>query len=230
LAFTECLGFEEETLLMKPFVEMIHPDDLPGTGEAIARLKEGQLVVRFENRYLHRDGNYLWLEWNAVPDEKGEVIYAAARNVTERKQMENELRRSNAELEQLLLGICFWREAPETAGGADRRAGKRGLSNDANGSFVCHSGCCGARVLMRSIAKKNWKYIGCSAQRQPSLSNVAMRSASGTKSDEPSFDTFSTKVMIDCLGAVSFHEGRGSAAKSWPKKSRTRSVICFMLL
>jgi hypothetical protein len=27
-----------------------------------------------------------------------------------------------------LLGICFWRDAPETAGGADRRAGKRGLS------------------------------------------------------------------------------------------------------
>lgn len=99
-AFTECLGFEEEILLKKPFVEMIHPDDLPGTGEAITKLKEGQLVVRFENRYLHRDGNYLWLEWNAVPDEKGEVIYAAARNVTERKQMENELRRSNAELEQ----------------------------------------------------------------------------------------------------------------------------------
>jgi hypothetical protein len=28
----------------------------------------------------------------------------------------------------LLLGICFWREAPETAVGADRRAGKRGLN------------------------------------------------------------------------------------------------------
>ena len=27
----------------------------------------------------------------------------------------------------LLLGICFWREAPETAVGADKRAGKRGV-------------------------------------------------------------------------------------------------------
>ena len=27
-----------------------------------------------------------------------------------------------------LLGICFWREAPETAAGPDRRAGKWGLS------------------------------------------------------------------------------------------------------
>ena len=30
-------------------------------------------------------------------------------------------------VEALVLGICFWREAPETAVGADRRAGKRGV-------------------------------------------------------------------------------------------------------
>jgi hypothetical protein len=30
----------------------------------------------------------------------------------------------------MLLGICFWREAPETAVGADRRAGKRGLRGE----------------------------------------------------------------------------------------------------
>src|SRR5437764_13700889 len=31
------------------------------------------------------------------------------------------------------------------------------LSNDANGSFVFHSGCCGASVFTRSSAKKIWK-------------------------------------------------------------------------
>jgi hypothetical protein len=30
----------------------------------------------------------------------------------------------------VLLGICFWREAPETAVGADRRAGKWGLRGE----------------------------------------------------------------------------------------------------
>jgi PAS domain S-box-containing protein len=99
-AFTGNLGFDEEVLLGKPFLEMIHPDDLPKTLEAVAGLKEGRTVVSFENRYLHSDDYYIWVEWNAVPDEKGELIYAAGRNVTERKQMENELRRSNAELEQ----------------------------------------------------------------------------------------------------------------------------------
>src|SRR4029079_11673832 len=83
------------------------------------------------------------------------------------------------------------------------------LSNEANGSFVFHSGCCGASVFTRSSAKNNWKYIGCSHQSVPSLSKVAIRSGGGTKSGEPSFVTFSTKSIIDFFAAPSFHEGRG---------------------
>ena len=41
-----------------------------------------------------------------------------------------------------------------------------------------------------------------------------MRSATGTKSGEPSFVTFSTKPMMDCFGVPSFHEGSGSAAQA----------------
>jgi len=37
-----------------------------------------------------------------------------------------------------------------------------------------------------------------------------MRSGTGTKSGEPGFVTFSTKVMMDCLALPSFHEGSGS--------------------
>src|SRR5437762_2588977 len=50
-----------------------------------------------------------------------------------------------------------------------------------------------------------------------------MRSAGGTKSDEPSFVTFSTKETIAFFGAVSFQEGSGSACpcKLAPETSRT---------
>src|SRR6266496_4842753 len=87
---------------------------------------------------------------------------------------------------------------------------------EANGSLVFHSGCCGASAFTRSMANRNWKYNGCSAHSVPSLSNVAMRSGTGTKSDEPSFVTFSTKATIAFFGAVSFHDGRGSAALAMP--------------
>src|SRR5439155_11837224 len=88
------------------------------------------------------------------------------------------------------------------------------LSNDANGSFVFHSGCCGASAFTRSSANSNWKYIGCSHQSVPSLSNVAMRSSGGTKSGEPSFVTLATNSTMDCLAAPSFHEDNGSPASA----------------
>ena len=83
---------------------------------------------------------------------------------------------------------------------------------DLKGSFSCQSGCCGAMALMRSRAKRNWKYIGCSHQRVPSLSKVAMRSSGLTKSGEPSFVTRSTKSVTDFLVGPSFQEGSGSSA------------------
>ncbi len=86
------------------------------------------------------------------------------------------------------------------------------FSSDAKGSFVCHSGCWGAIALTRSMAKKAWKYIGCSAHSVPSLSNTAMRSGSGTKSGEPAFVTRSTKATTAFFGAASFHEGSESTA------------------
>src|SRR5690606_7674382 len=66
------------------------------------------------------------------------------------------------------------------------------------------------------------KYIGCSAQSVPSLSKTAMRSAGGTKS-VPSVVTLATKAVMAFFGAVSFHDGSGSAACRTARPSRERS-------
>src|SRR5262249_8137012 len=49
-----------------------------------------------------------------------------------------------------------------------------------NGCLVFQSGCLGASALTRSIANMIWKYIGCSAHKVPSWSEVAIRSAGAT--------------------------------------------------
>src|SRR5688572_29885244 len=74
---------------------------------------------------------------------------------------------------------------------------------------------------MRSMANRIWKYSGCSAHRQPSLSKVAMRSANGTKSGEPCFVTRSTNATIACLGAVLFQDGSGS----WARAGAVQDVV-----
>ena len=89
-AFERTLGYTSEELRSRPYVEFVHPDDRSPTLRATDELAQGRDVVEFENRYVREDGSVRWLQWSArsVPDEA--VIYAAARDVTERKQLEAE--------------------------------------------------------------------------------------------------------------------------------------------
>ena len=54
--------------------------------------------------------------------------------------------------------------------------------------------------------------MGCSTHSVPSLSNVAMRSAGGTKSGPPSRVMRATKSIIARLAGPSCHDGNGSSA------------------
>jgi PAS domain S-box-containing protein len=87
-AWQRQLGWSEEELLTKPYLELIHPDDLESTRAAAARLEAGDDVVYFENRYFHKDGTTRWLLWASTPVPAEQVIYAAARDITERKATE----------------------------------------------------------------------------------------------------------------------------------------------
>jgi PAS domain S-box-containing protein len=104
-SFERTLGFTAEELLAKPYLEFIHPDDRQATTVQAHRVETHE-VLAFENRYLCKDGSYKWLLWNAVSVREQEVIYAVARDITERKRDETEkhkfaerLAASNQELE-----------------------------------------------------------------------------------------------------------------------------------
>jgi PAS domain S-box-containing protein len=88
-AWTGVLGYELDELMSRPFVEFVHPDDLAATELEVARqIDEGKAVLNFQNRYRHRDGSYRWLEWTSSPSADGALLYAVARDVTERKAEE----------------------------------------------------------------------------------------------------------------------------------------------
>lgn len=90
-AWQKTLGYALEELEGTSFLALIHHDDLDATVEATRDLAEGKDVVGFVNRYRHRDGSYRWIEWRSAPFE-GNLIYAAARDITERIGMEEALR------------------------------------------------------------------------------------------------------------------------------------------
>jgi two-component system, sensor histidine kinase and response regulator len=98
-AWQATLGFTQDELLGKPYLDFVHPEDRPATEAEAARLTTGAHVVSFENRYLCKDGSYKWLLWTASPFEEGRQIYASARDITARKRAEEELRCYARELE-----------------------------------------------------------------------------------------------------------------------------------
>jgi len=82
--FVRLLGYSAEELTTRPFFDFVHPDDLKATYEVLSRISRGELCIQFTNRYRHRGGHYLWLEWNARLVEEENAVYAVARDVTER--------------------------------------------------------------------------------------------------------------------------------------------------
>ncbi len=98
-AWEKTLGYSKEELFSRPYVEFVHPEDLEITLAEAEKLTLGQDVIFFENRYLCRDGTYRWLAWTATPWKEQQLIFAAARDITERKRAEEDLRRTARELE-----------------------------------------------------------------------------------------------------------------------------------
>jgi PAS domain S-box-containing protein len=104
-SWQKILGFTTEELKAKPYVEFIHPDDRLATATEASRLENPEVTSAFENRYLCKDGSYKWLSWNAVSTPGQKVIYAVARDITERKRVDEALRESEERFRLLVEDV-----------------------------------------------------------------------------------------------------------------------------
>jgi len=93
-AFTRVLGFDEAELRSRPILTFVDPEDHERTIHAFEMLFAGEAVIDFENHYRRLDGELRCISWRAISDPERREIYAVARDVTERKRLEEQLRRS----------------------------------------------------------------------------------------------------------------------------------------
>src|ERR687893_3209794 len=110
-AFERILGHDPETTIgTMNVLDYVHPDDLEHVGkEAERALAEGGTVTsKAEYRFRHADGSWRWVESVGAylsddPAVKGLVV--TVRDVTGRKEAEEALRRSEAEVFSVLESI-----------------------------------------------------------------------------------------------------------------------------
>ena len=88
-AWQDILGYSITELEGRLFLDFVHPDDMEATLAAIATLEQGETLLKFTNRYRTKSGNYRYIEWLSVP--QGELVYAAARDITERVETQSKL-------------------------------------------------------------------------------------------------------------------------------------------
>ncbi|MEH2082776.1 MAG: PAS domain S-box protein [Nostoc sp.] len=103
--WTKTLGWSIDELVAKPFIEFVHPEDREATIAVAQEITRSVDAIRFENRYLCRDGSYKWLSWNATgfPEEK--LIYAVAHDITINKKNQIALNNSIHELEAFKFAL-----------------------------------------------------------------------------------------------------------------------------
>ncbi|QDH74396.1 ATP-binding protein [Brevundimonas sp. M20] len=94
------LGYTPEEMRGRRLLDLVHPDDLPATRESaleVENRRQGDPVNGHINRYRHKDGHYLNVEWRAR--RFGDHIYGVARDVTERVAAEQALIEAKAAAE-----------------------------------------------------------------------------------------------------------------------------------
>ena len=85
------LGYTAEELYARPIESFIHDEDRVITSGNRQQLLSGKTLLNFVNRYVTKNNEVIWLEWTSIYYMEKEVVFAIAKDVTERKLIEKEV-------------------------------------------------------------------------------------------------------------------------------------------
>lgn len=85
-AWSASLGWSVKEIEKRPYEDFVHHDDLASSIAAFEQVRGGSPVLRFENRYRAKDGDWHRLSWVSFPE--GDKLYSSARDITAQREQE----------------------------------------------------------------------------------------------------------------------------------------------
>lgn len=99
---TGLLGYVPSELIGLPFGKLIHHEDRAFILDVFEEVLRGRHAREVECRLLHRTGQAVNFTWSAIFSKADGVVVGVGRDITERKQKEEELQRERTLLRSLL--------------------------------------------------------------------------------------------------------------------------------
>jgi PAS domain S-box-containing protein len=93
-AVSKTLGYTNEELMSRKISSFVHPEDRDITAKTRSDIivRDNKPLLNFENRYIAKSGKIVWLTWTSMPIESEQLVFAIAKNITYRKNLEEQQR------------------------------------------------------------------------------------------------------------------------------------------
>jgi diguanylate cyclase (GGDEF)-like protein/PAS domain S-box-containing protein len=105
-AVFDILGYQADELLGKAYAALLHPDELQHVLSVDAGLRTGENTTKdLESRWIRKDGRVIYMSVSVRWSEQSQLMYATARDVTERHRAREALQKSKDEQDSMLESI-----------------------------------------------------------------------------------------------------------------------------
>ena len=99
-SYFQLFGYDPEGLVGKSPERIVHVDDWPSLQEALTKLRDGEEQEALRYRVVRADGRSIWVETHARLMSDGVSMILSMRDITTRKEAEDDLRLANAQLQE----------------------------------------------------------------------------------------------------------------------------------
>lgn len=95
-------GYTAAELSSRFYMDFVYGDDRKKTEDAAVAIMSGMDMPNFENRYVHKNGELVEMEWSARWDPEQQLMYCVARDATAKRTLAEQIRLSEERFKALV--------------------------------------------------------------------------------------------------------------------------------